>query len=132
MEVDPELVVSRTPGRPWRRGALAPWSAGQTSEYFARIVQALADTVGFRTDVAFERLPAKARTALLHGYDGQVHVRYRTGTGGIGRTTPPTRASSHGCSAATPRPSPTSAASGSRGSCERFRARRAAAPGSSR
>ena len=76
MEVDPELVVP-DPGETLASGALAPWSAGQTSEYFARIVQALADTVGFRTDVAFERLPAKARTALLHGYDGQVHVRYQ-------------------------------------------------------
>ena len=76
MEVDPELVVP-DPGESLANGALAPWSAGQTSEYFARIVQALADTVGFRTDVPFERLPAKARTALLQGYDGQVHVRYQ-------------------------------------------------------
>ncbi len=76
MEVDPELVVP-DPSRTLDDGALAPWSGGQSSEYFIRIVQALAETVGFRTDVPFERLPAKARTALVQGYDGQVHVRYR-------------------------------------------------------
>jgi excinuclease ABC subunit A len=76
MEVDPELVVP-DPSRSLDQGALAPWSGGQSSEYFGRIVEALAETIGFRTDLPFERLPAKARTALVHGYDGQVHVRYR-------------------------------------------------------
>ena len=76
MEVDPELVVP-DPSRSLDQGALAPWSGGQSSEYFGRIVEALAETVGFRTDLPFERLPARARTALVHGYDGQVHVRYR-------------------------------------------------------
>ncbi len=76
MEVDPELVVP-DPSRSIDQGALAPWSVGQTSEYFGRIVVALAETIGFRTDVPFERLPAKARNALVQGYDGQVHVRYR-------------------------------------------------------
>jgi excinuclease ABC subunit A len=76
MEVDPELVVP-DPSRSLDDGALAPWSGGQSSEYFIRIVQALAETIGFRTDVPFDRLPAPARTALIQGYDGQVHVRYR-------------------------------------------------------
>ena len=76
MEVDPELVVP-DPSRSLDQGALAPWSGGQSSEYFGRIVEALAETVGFRTDLPFGRLPARARTALVHGYDGQVHVRYR-------------------------------------------------------
>jgi excinuclease ABC subunit A len=76
MQVDPELVVP-DPSRSLDDGALSPWAAGHTSEYFSRLIQALADTLGFRTDVPFERLSAKARTALLRGYGDQVHVRYR-------------------------------------------------------
>ena len=76
MQVDPELVVP-DPSKSLDQGALAPWSAGTTAEYFGRLITALAETIGFATDVPFERLPAKARNALLRGYDGQVHVRYR-------------------------------------------------------
>ncbi len=76
MEVDPELVVP-DPTRTLDGGALGPWSAATTSDYFGRLVSALADTVGFRTDVAWERLPAKVQKALLYGHPDQVHVRYR-------------------------------------------------------
>ncbi len=76
MEVDPELVVP-DPTKSLDDGALHPWSAATTSDYFGRIVAALAETLGFRTDVAWERLPLKVRTALLTGYPEQVHVRYR-------------------------------------------------------
>jgi excinuclease ABC subunit A len=76
MEVDPELVVP-DPSKSLDEGALAAWGAGNTTEYFDRLVQALAETLGFRTDTPFERLPAKARKALLYGYDRQIHVRYR-------------------------------------------------------
>ncbi len=76
MEVDPELVVP-DPSLTLDDGALAPWRGATTSDYFGRLVQALAETMGFRTDVPFERLPAKARTALLQGIGEQVHVRYR-------------------------------------------------------
>ena len=76
MEVDPELVVP-DPTCSLDDGALHPWSGAATSDYFGRLVEALADTIGFRTDVAWERLPVKARTALLDGYPDQVHVRYR-------------------------------------------------------
>jgi excinuclease ABC subunit A len=76
MVVDPELVVP-DPGRSLDEGAIAPWSGAHTSDYFGRLVHALADTLGFRTDVPWERLPAKAHKALLHGHGHQVHVRYR-------------------------------------------------------
>ncbi len=76
MEVDPELVVP-DPSKSIDEGAIAPWSNGHTSDYFGRIVEALADGLGFRTDAPFEKLPAKARKAVLQGYDKQIHVRYR-------------------------------------------------------
>jgi excinuclease ABC subunit A len=74
MEVDPELIVP-DPGRSLDDGALGPWSS-PGNDFFGRLVTGLADTLGFRTDVPFERLPAKVQKALLHGYGEQVHVRY--------------------------------------------------------
>ncbi len=76
MEVDPELVVP-DPTLSLDGGALAPWNTASTSDYFGRLVEALAETVGFRTDLPWEQLPAAAQRALLHGYGNQVHVRYR-------------------------------------------------------
>jgi excinuclease ABC subunit A len=76
MEVDPELVVS-DPDRTLAEGAIGPWSGGHVSDYFMRLMQALGDALGFSVDTPWDRLPAAARTALLRGYDQQVHVRYK-------------------------------------------------------
>jgi excinuclease ABC subunit A len=76
MEVDPELIVP-DPAKSLDDGAIAPWAGGHVSDYFDRLIEALAETVGFRTDTPWERLPAKAKNALLHGLDQQVHVRYK-------------------------------------------------------
>ncbi|MGB6228197.1 MAG: excinuclease ABC subunit UvrA [Pseudonocardiaceae bacterium] len=75
-EVDPELVVPDEE-LSLAEGAIAPWSTGQTAEYFQRLLEALAETVGFRMDLPWRRLPASAQKAVLHGSDTQVHVRYR-------------------------------------------------------
>ena len=76
MEVDPELVVA-DPAKTLADGAIGVWSGGHVSDYFVRLIEALGDSLGFRIDVPWSRLPAKARQALLHGYGQQVHVRYR-------------------------------------------------------
>ena len=76
MEVDPELIVP-DPAKSLEEGAIAPWAGGHVSDYFDRLIEALAETVGFRLDTPWERLPAKAKNALLRGYDAQVHVRYK-------------------------------------------------------
>jgi excinuclease ABC subunit A len=76
MEVDPELIVP-DPAKSLEEGAIAPWSGGHVSDYFDRLIEALAETIGFRMDTPWERLPAKAKNALLRGYDAQVHVRYK-------------------------------------------------------
>ncbi|AUS77690.1 excinuclease ABC subunit UvrA [Actinoalloteichus sp. AHMU CJ021] len=75
-EVDPELVVPDEE-RSLVDGAIAPWSTGQSAEYFTRLLESLSETVGFRMDVPWRRLPAKVQKAVLHGVDEQVHVRYR-------------------------------------------------------
>jgi excinuclease ABC subunit A len=75
-EVDPELVVP-DPERTLTEGAIAPWASGQTSEYFLRLLQGVADAEGFSLDTPWERLPARAQKAVLHGTGEQVHVSYR-------------------------------------------------------
>ncbi|MBC7301087.1 MAG: excinuclease ABC subunit UvrA [Nocardia sp.] len=74
-EVDPELVVP-DPDLSLADGAIAPWSRGQTAEYFNRLLSGLAEAVGFSMDTPWRELPAKARKAVLEGSSDQVHVAY--------------------------------------------------------
>jgi excinuclease ABC subunit A len=76
MEVDPELIVP-DPAKSLADGAISPWAGGHISDYFDRLIEALAETIGFRLDTPWEKLPQKAKNALLKGYEGQVHVRYK-------------------------------------------------------
>jgi excinuclease ABC subunit A len=76
MEVDPELIVP-DPAKSLNDGAIAPWAGGHVSDYFDRLIEALAETIGFRLDTPWEKLPAKAKQALLYGHETQVHVRYK-------------------------------------------------------
>src|SRR4051794_9602646 len=76
MEVDPELVVPDV-DRSLDDGALAPWAGGSTTDYFQRLIEAVARDVGFKTTVPWRKLSTKAQKALLHGLDHEVHVRYR-------------------------------------------------------
>src|SRR5439155_3711940 len=75
-EVDPELVVPDDE-LSLAEGAIAPWSGGQSADYFIRLLESLAETIGFRMDTAWRKLPARAQKAVLHGVDEQVHVRYK-------------------------------------------------------
>jgi excinuclease ABC subunit A len=75
-EVDPELVVPDDE-KSLNEGAIAPWSSGHTSDYFQRLLEALANDLEFRLDTPWEQLSARAQKAVLHGHDIQVHVRYR-------------------------------------------------------
>ncbi|MDQ1711238.1 MAG: excinuclease subunit [Frankiaceae bacterium] len=75
-EVDPELVIPDTE-LSLAEGAIAPWGSGHHYEYFGRLLQALADQLGFRMDTPWYKLSKKAQTAVLDGSDKQVHVRYR-------------------------------------------------------
>jgi len=76
MEVDPELVVPDDT-LSVAEGAIAPWSAGHVTDYFARLLDALADELDFDTDTPWKQLPAKVRKAVLYGHPTEVHVRYR-------------------------------------------------------
>lgn len=76
MEVDPELIVPDE-DKSLDEGAIHPWSHGHTKEYFGRQINALAEALGFRTDIPWAGLPQRARKALLHGHKIQTEVRYR-------------------------------------------------------
>ncbi len=76
MEVDPELVVS-DPSATLAEGALIPWTGAHVAEYFQRLLKALGEELGFDLDTPWERIPAKARKAILDGHSTKVHVRHR-------------------------------------------------------
>ncbi|WUH94080.1 excinuclease ABC subunit UvrA [Streptomyces sp. NBC_00433] len=76
MEVDPELIVPDDQ-KSLREGAIAPWTGGMSKGYFERLVDGLATELGFRTDIPFAGLPARAKKALLYGHKSEVRVAYK-------------------------------------------------------
>ncbi|MFC8599835.1 excinuclease ABC subunit UvrA [Isoptericola sp. NPDC057191] len=75
LEVDPDLVVPDEE-RTLRDGAVVPWAL-TSSEYFERVLTALAEEMSFSMDVPWRALPQRARDAILFGRNHQVHVRYK-------------------------------------------------------
>lgn len=75
-EVDPELVIPDEE-LSVNEGAIAPWSKGQVSDYFQRLLTAICDEVGIDMDTPWKKLPAKAKRVLLEGHPTEVHVKYR-------------------------------------------------------
>jgi excinuclease ABC subunit A len=80
-EVDPELVVP-DPERSLNEGALQPW-AGNTLDYFLRLLGALGEQEGFDLDTPWRALSSRAQKTILHGTQDQVHVRYRNRYGRV-------------------------------------------------
>ncbi|TCO50075.1 excinuclease ABC subunit A [Kribbella antiqua] len=76
MEVDPELLVP-DPSKSLDEGAIQPWSGQNVSQYFERLLAALAKDLKIKTSTPFGELPAKAKKSLLTGHDRQVHVSYQ-------------------------------------------------------
>ena len=76
MEVDPELIIS-DPSMTLAEGVIGPWSSGNISDYFARLLEALGEEFGYTLDTAWQDLSAKARDAILNGHSAQVQVRYK-------------------------------------------------------
>ena len=75
LEVDPDLVIPDEDAT-LEGGAVAPW-AQTSSEYFQRVLSALATDLGFGMDVPWRALPERAKQAILFGEDHKVHVRYK-------------------------------------------------------
>lgn len=76
MEVDPELLIP-DPSKSLDEGAIQPWSGQNVSQYFERLLAALAKDLKIKTSTPFGELPARAKKSLLTGHDKQVHVSYQ-------------------------------------------------------
>ncbi len=75
-EVDPELVVPN-PDLSIDHGCVAPWAGGRT-EYFGRVLAAVAEAYGFSTSVPWRKLKKSNHKVVLYGSGTkQVHVQYK-------------------------------------------------------
>ncbi len=74
-EVDPELVVPN-PNLALVQDAIAPWASAR-SNYFRRLLAALAEQYGFSLNVPWKNLPEEVRELVLYGHSGApVTVKY--------------------------------------------------------
>ena len=75
-EVDPELVVP-DPDLSVDDGAVAPWG-GARGEYFARLLQGVAETFGISTSLPWRKLSKSDQKVVLYGSGStQVHLHYK-------------------------------------------------------
>ncbi len=82
LEVDEELIIPDDSISIYE-GAIAPWSGGQSSEYFLRLLEGLAQDVKFSLDTPWKKLSEKAKDAIINGYDYEVHVKYKNRYGRV-------------------------------------------------
>ncbi len=82
LEVDEELVIPND-DLSINDGAIAPWSGGQSSEYFSRLLEGLAADIKFSMDTPWKKLSVKAKEAILYGSDYEVHVKYKNRYGRV-------------------------------------------------
>ena len=76
LEVDPELVIPDD-DLSINDGAIAPWSIGTSSEYFLRLLEALTEEVKFSLDTPWKKVSAKAKEAILNGWEYEVSVKFK-------------------------------------------------------
>jgi excinuclease ABC subunit A len=80
--VDEELVIPDD-SVSISEGAIAPWAGGQSADYFNNLLEALAKDVKFSMNTPWKKLSVKAKDAILHGYEYEVHVKYRNRYGRV-------------------------------------------------
>jgi excinuclease ABC subunit A len=74
-EVDPELVVPDA-DLSINDGAIAPWRSAHT-QYFTRMLEAVADTYDIDLDAPYRKLTAKQQKVVMYGVAGNLKVKYR-------------------------------------------------------
>jgi len=82
LEVDEDLIIPDD-SISINEGAIAPWSGGQSSEYFLRLLEALASELKFSMDNPWKKLSAKAKDAIINGFEYEVHVKYKNRYGRV-------------------------------------------------
>ncbi len=74
-EVDPELVIPDN-DLSINGGAIAPWRTSHT-QYFTRMLEAVAEVYGLDLDAPYRTLNAKQQKVVLHGVEGNLKVKYK-------------------------------------------------------
>ena len=74
-EIDPELVIP-DPDLSLNGGAIAPWRTAHT-QYFTRMLDAVADTHSIDMDAPWSTLTAKQQKVILQGTSGNLTVKYK-------------------------------------------------------
>ena len=82
LEVDEDLIIPDD-SISINEGAIAPWAGGQSSEYFLRLLEALATELKFSMDNPWKKLSVKAKDAIINGFDYEVHVKYKNRYGRV-------------------------------------------------
>jgi excinuclease ABC subunit A len=85
-EVDEDLIIPDD-SISINDGAIAPWSGGQSSDYFLRLLEALAKDLPFSLDTPWKKISVKAREAILNGYEYEIKMKYKGRYGARNYTT---------------------------------------------
>ena len=85
-EVDEDLIIPDD-SISINDGAIAPWSGGQSSDYFLRLLEALAKDLPFSLDTPWKKISTKAREAILNGYEYEIKMKYKGRYGARNYTT---------------------------------------------
>lgn len=80
-EVDPDLVIP-DPEMSINEGAIAPWRSAHT-QYFTRMLEAVAKEFGFDLDKKWSKLSEKHRKIVMNGVSDNVMVKYRNRYGRV-------------------------------------------------
>ena len=82
LEVDEDLIIPDD-SISINEGAIAPWTGSHSSEYFLRLLEALASELKFSLDNPWKKLSIKAKEAIINGFDYEVHVKYKNRYGRV-------------------------------------------------
>ena len=85
-EVDEDLIIPDD-SISINDGAIAPWSGGQSSDYFLRLLEALAKDLPFSLDTPWKKISVKAKDAILNGYEYEIKMKYKGRYGARNYTT---------------------------------------------
>jgi excinuclease ABC subunit A len=86
LEVDEELIIPDD-ALSINEGAIAPWTGGQSADYFLRLLEALGKDVKFSLDIPWKKISVKAQDAILNGYEYEIKMRYKGRYGARNYTT---------------------------------------------
>ena len=76
LEVDEDLIIPDD-SISINDGAIAPWSGGQSADYFIRLLEALAKDMPFSLNTPWKKISVKAREAIMNGYEYEIKMKYK-------------------------------------------------------